>query len=73
MHAPRFPHMQAATRVLRYIKGSPGQGILFPSSNTLHVTASIQIGPAVLLLVAPPPAISFNLARVLFHGAPRNK
>uniref|UniRef100_A0A2N9IFH9 Integrase catalytic domain-containing protein n=1 Tax=Fagus sylvatica TaxID=28930 RepID=A0A2N9IFH9_FAGSY len=39
MHAPRLPHMQAATRVLRYIKGSPGQGILFPSSNTLHVTA----------------------------------
>ena len=31
--------MQAATRVLRYIKGSPGQGIFFPSSNTLHVTA----------------------------------
>jgi hypothetical protein len=39
MHAPRLPHMQAATRVLRYIKGSPGQGIFFPSSNTLHVTA----------------------------------
>uniref|UniRef100_A0A2N9HAP9 CCHC-type domain-containing protein n=1 Tax=Fagus sylvatica TaxID=28930 RepID=A0A2N9HAP9_FAGSY len=39
MHAPRLPHMQAATRVLRYIKGTPGQGILFPSSNTLHVTA----------------------------------
>jgi hypothetical protein len=39
MHAPRLPHMQAATRVLRYIKGSLGQGILFLSSNTLHVTA----------------------------------
>ncbi|KAF5451600.1 hypothetical protein F2P56_026693 [Juglans regia] len=39
MHAPHAPHMQAATRVLRYIKGSPGQGIFFLSSNTLHVTA----------------------------------
>ncbi|KAF5464172.1 hypothetical protein F2P56_014267 [Juglans regia] len=39
MHAPCLPHMQAATRVLRYIKGSPGQGILFLSFNTLHVTA----------------------------------
>ncbi|KAF5469588.1 hypothetical protein F2P56_013650, partial [Juglans regia] len=39
MHAPRAPHMQAATRVLRYIKGGPGQGIFFPSANTLHVTA----------------------------------
>uniref|UniRef100_A0A2N9IYX8 CCHC-type domain-containing protein n=1 Tax=Fagus sylvatica TaxID=28930 RepID=A0A2N9IYX8_FAGSY len=39
MHAPRLPHLQAANRVLRYIKGSLDQGIFFPSSNTLHVTA----------------------------------
>uniref|UniRef100_A0A2N9HCG1 Integrase catalytic domain-containing protein n=1 Tax=Fagus sylvatica TaxID=28930 RepID=A0A2N9HCG1_FAGSY len=45
MHAPRLPHMQAATR----------------------------IEPAVLLLAAPPQVISFSLAQVLFHGAPRNK
>ncbi|KAF5477252.1 hypothetical protein F2P56_003903 [Juglans regia] len=38
MHAPRVPHMTAATRVLCYIKGSPGQGIFFPSSNSLDVT-----------------------------------
>uniref|UniRef100_A0A2N9F5X2 Integrase catalytic domain-containing protein n=1 Tax=Fagus sylvatica TaxID=28930 RepID=A0A2N9F5X2_FAGSY len=38
MHAPRLPHMQAATR----------------------------IGPAALLLAAPPPVISFSLAQVLF-------
>ncbi|KAF5449775.1 hypothetical protein F2P56_030187, partial [Juglans regia] len=39
MHAPRVPHMTAATCVLRYIKGTPGQGIFFPSSNDLHVSA----------------------------------
>ncbi|KAF5452401.1 hypothetical protein F2P56_027402 [Juglans regia] len=39
MHAPRLPHMTAAIRVLRYIKGTPGQGIFFPSSNDLHVRA----------------------------------
>ncbi|KAF5471667.1 hypothetical protein F2P56_008440 [Juglans regia] len=39
MHAPHVPHMQAATRVLRYIKGSPRQDILFSSFSSLHVTA----------------------------------
>ncbi|XP_042954716.1 uncharacterized mitochondrial protein AtMg00810-like [Carya illinoinensis] len=39
MHAPRDPHMQAAIRVLRYIKGNLGQGIFFSSSSPLHVTS----------------------------------
>ncbi|XP_041001716.1 uncharacterized mitochondrial protein AtMg00810-like [Juglans microcarpa x Juglans regia] len=39
MHAPRIPHMYVATRVLRYIKGSPGQGIFFSSFSTTQVTA----------------------------------
>ncbi|XP_058075536.1 uncharacterized mitochondrial protein AtMg00810-like [Magnolia sinica] len=39
MHVPQVPHMIAATRVLHYIKGCPGQGIFFPSSNSTHVTA----------------------------------
>ncbi|KAF5466678.1 hypothetical protein F2P56_016584 [Juglans regia] len=39
MHAPRLPHMTAVTRILRYIKGTPGQGIFFSSSNDLHVRA----------------------------------
>ncbi|KAF5447682.1 hypothetical protein F2P56_033214 [Juglans regia] len=39
MHAPRVPHMTVATRALCYIKGYPGQGIFFPSSNNTHVSA----------------------------------
>ncbi|BBG98966.1 hypothetical protein Prudu_008502 [Prunus dulcis] len=34
MHEPRIPHMDAAVRILRYLKYTPGQGILFPHRMT---------------------------------------
>ncbi|XP_050139317.1 uncharacterized mitochondrial protein AtMg00810-like [Malus sylvestris] len=37
MDKPRLPHLDAAHQVLRYIKGSPGQGIM------LHSTSSLQL------------------------------
>ncbi|RVW14960.1 Retrovirus-related Pol polyprotein from transposon RE1 [Vitis vinifera] len=36
---PRKPHWEAALRVLRYIKGSPGQGLFLPSENNLTLSA----------------------------------
>jgi len=36
---PRKPHWDAAIRVLKYIKGSPGQGLLLPSENNLTLIA----------------------------------
>ncbi|KAK3000579.1 hypothetical protein RJ639_021789 [Escallonia herrerae] len=39
MHDPRQPHLDAAYRVLHYLKGSPGQGILLRSNNTLYLQA----------------------------------
>ncbi|CAH9071582.1 unnamed protein product [Cuscuta epithymum] len=39
MQAPRREHWSAALRVVRYLKGSPGQGILLSSSSTLTLTA----------------------------------
>ena len=39
MHQPRKPHWDAALRILRYIKGIPGQGLLFPTSNNLSLKA----------------------------------
>lgn len=39
MDKPRQPHLDAAYKVLRYIKQAPGQGILLPSSWSLELKA----------------------------------
>ena len=37
MHAPRSDHLAAVHRILKYLKGSPGQGILYKSHG--HIRA----------------------------------
>ncbi|PKA57434.1 Retrovirus-related Pol polyprotein from transposon TNT 1-94 [Apostasia shenzhenica] len=37
MHDPREPHMKVVTQILRYLKGCPGQGILFSPNDHLKV------------------------------------
>ena len=37
MHQPRAEHWEAALRVVRYLKGTPGQGILLRSDSDLHL------------------------------------
>ncbi|XP_034223842.1 uncharacterized mitochondrial protein AtMg00810-like [Prunus dulcis] len=39
MHQPRKPHWDTALRILKYVKGTPGQGLLFPASNNLALKA----------------------------------
>jgi hypothetical protein len=39
MHAPRKPHIEAALRVLHYLKGAPGQGLFLSSQNGMSLRA----------------------------------
>ena len=39
MQAPEQLHFEACLRVLRYLKGSPGKGILMASSSPLQLIA----------------------------------
>lgn len=39
MQAPRETHLKAAVRVLRYLKGTSGQGLFFPRQNSLQLQA----------------------------------
>nr|KYP43046.1 Retrovirus-related Pol polyprotein from transposon TNT 1-94 [Cajanus cajan] len=38
MQSPRSPHLKAVHHLLQYLKGTPGQGILFPSDSNLNLT-----------------------------------
>jgi hypothetical protein len=39
IQAPRKSHMDAAIRILCYLKVAPGQGLFFPASSTCHLKA----------------------------------
>lgn len=38
MGAPRIPHWQAVLQIIRYLKGAPGQGLIFRNQGHLHLS-----------------------------------
>uniref|UniRef100_A0A1S4B995 Uncharacterized mitochondrial protein AtMg00810-like n=1 Tax=Nicotiana tabacum TaxID=4097 RepID=A0A1S4B995_TOBAC len=39
MHSPKVSHIEAALRVVRYIKGAPGLGLFMPAQNANPLSA----------------------------------
>ena len=39
MHQPQVDHMEAALRIVKYLKGSPGRGVLFKQNGHLKIEA----------------------------------
>jgi hypothetical protein len=37
MHDPKTSHMEVVNRILRYLKGSPGRGLLYSKQGELQV------------------------------------
>ena len=74
MHEPRTTHMDAAIRVLRYLKGSPGKGILLSSTSNLHIRGYCDaVGVVVLLHVSLLLVIVLSLVTTLYLGKQRSK
>jgi len=74
IQAPRKPHWDVAIRVLKYIKGSSGQGLLLPSENNLTLTAYCDSdGEVVRQLGDSYLGIAFFLVLLLSHGSKKKQ
>ncbi|CAA7012886.1 unnamed protein product [Microthlaspi erraticum] len=73
LNKPQAKHWDAALRVVRYLKGSPGKGIVLSSSGDLRISAVIQTSLGVLFQEDLSAVSWFISATLLSLGKPRNK
>lgn len=74
MHQPRKPHLEAALRVLCYLKKAPGQGILFPTQSSLQLRGYCDADWAgVLPQEGQSQVFAYSLVMHLYLGRVRNK
>uniref|UniRef100_A0A2N9IFK3 Reverse transcriptase Ty1/copia-type domain-containing protein n=1 Tax=Fagus sylvatica TaxID=28930 RepID=A0A2N9IFK3_FAGSY len=51
MHAPRHPHYAAIYRILHYLKGAPGRGLLYKPCASLFVQVLVMLIGLVVVLI----------------------
>jgi hypothetical protein len=51
MHDPRSSHMDAAYRILRYLKSCPGRGLLYTKQGSLQVECYTDVDWASYLMI----------------------
>ena len=74
MQNPHIDHWNAVIRILRYVKGNPGQGLLYENKGSTQVVHIVmQIGLVVQLIEDLPQGIVYSLEGTLFLGKVRNK
>ena len=44
MHYPSEDHMNVVTQILRYLKGTPGKGIMFSKNGHLEIMGNTDTG-----------------------------
>ena len=54
MHCPKENHLQAVHRILQYLKGTPGRGILFKRNGNTTLEAYTDVDYAAQLLIKDP-------------------
>lgn len=53
MHDPREPHLEAALRILRYLKSQPGKGILLSPTSGTELGTLLLVGVVYLEMGGP--------------------
>ena len=69
MESPKYSHLQAGKRILRYVSGTKDLGIMYSTSENFTLTMTME---AAQMTGRAHLGTHFILVQVLFHGIQRN-